>query len=435
MRLTPLENWIAEKSGIAQKSQEALLNYQLEKIRETLCYAKTNSRFYGNYLKDIQLDEIRSLADFRKIPFTRPSHISGNPLEFLCVPQREIKRIVTLKSSGTTGNEKRIYFTKEDLEDTVEFFKYGMRCLTDEKDRVLVLLPGVSYGSIGNLLKEALSENGTACFVSGVMSDARLTAQCIEENGISCIVGIPIQIMQLARMQKETFKKVKKVLLSTDYVPKTLIDELSEEYGCRVFTHYGMTEMGYGGGVECEALCGYHMREADLFFEIVDPVSGRTLPDGQAGEVVFTTLTRKAMPLIRYRTGDIASFSKKPCDCGTFLKTMERVRGRLNNRIILKNNMSLSLSELDEIILPFRKVMDFGAYLSEDCRLIIEIAAQSDKDFLSEKDKIKSGVQDFIFDKFGAAADLPVEVKRKSENDSIKNSMVKRKIHDLRKNE
>lgn len=87
-----------------------------------------------------------------------------------------------------------------------------------------------------------------------------------------------------------------------------------------------MTKMGLGGGVECEALNGYHMREADMYFEIIDIKTEKKLQDGEYGEIVFTTLTRKGMPLIRYRTGDIGRFIDKPCDCGTILKTMERVK-------------------------------------------------------------------------------------------------------------
>lgn len=77
-----------------------------------------------------------------------------------------------------------------------------------------------------------------------------------------------------------------------------------------------MTEMGYGGGVECQALNGYHLREDDLYFEIVDPCSGKAVADGVTGEIVFTTFNRQAMPLIRYRTGDIGAFSVDACQCG-----------------------------------------------------------------------------------------------------------------------
>ncbi len=423
MKLTPLENWIMLRSGIPERKRGLLEEYQLDRIRETVRYTASHSRFYKEQFKKIDADSIRSLKDFQALPFTSPQQIRDRSLDFLCVPQSEIKRIVTLKSSGTSGNEKRIYFTEEDLNLTVDFFQWGMSCLTDSTDRVLVLLPGNSYGSIGDLLKKALSKTEIPCFVSGVMTNVQETAQCIVENGITCIVGIPIQIMQLARMGNVAFKRIRKVLLSTDYVPETLISELTE-YGCRVFTHYGMTEMGYGGGVECEALDGYHMREADLYFEIVDSVTSRPVPDGQWGEVVVTTLTRKAMPLIRYRTGDIAAFSPVPCPCGTFLKTMKRVRGRLGNELRIGDE-SLSLAELDEIILPFREVMDYRVRFSSGNRIDIEIAAVGNGLCC---DKITLSVTDYIHEKFGCEINPLIRVSLNGEPKKILNSMMKRTV-------
>lgn len=430
MERTPLENWIMRKTGISERERECLEKYQLERIQKTIGYAKQKSRFYREYLKDIHPEEIRSVKYFQNIPFTFPQQISANPFEFLCVPQSAIKRIVTLKSSGTSGMEKRIYFTEEDLASTVDFFKYGMSCLTDRTDRVMVLLPGNSYGSIGHLLKKALSETGTACFIHGVMTDAEETARYIIENDITCIVGIPIQVLQLARTKSDAFRRIQKVLLSTDYVPEILITELTRQYGCKVFTHYGMTEMGYGGGVECEARNGYHMREADLYFEIVDPVSGHPVPDGQWGEVVFTTLTRKAMPLIRYRTGDIAAFSSFPCACGTFLKTMKRVRGRQNNKIQTSKDKYLYLAELDEVILSFGEVRDYKVSLLQDGCIQVDIAADSND--LPNENPISESVQNYIHKNFGDKIELQISAAKGNQLNPIANSMTKRTIYDLR---
>jgi phenylacetate-coenzyme A ligase PaaK-like adenylate-forming protein len=122
--------------------------------------------------------------------------------------------------------------------------------------------------------------------------------------------------------------------------------------------------MGFGGGVECEARQGYHMREADLLFEIVDPKTGAHLGEGEAGEVVFTTLTRRGMPLIRYRTGDLSRFLPGPCPCGTVLKTMAPVRGRIDGRLELEPGIMLAMEDLDEALFPIRGLIDFSAELT-----------------------------------------------------------------------
>lgn len=429
MKVTPLEDWIMEKSKIKERKQNILEEYQLKKVRETLYYSKKNSRFYSEKLSGINEDKINSFDDFKNIPFTHPYHIRQNPLDFLCIPQREIKRIVTIKSSGTSGEEKRIYFSEQDLNLTIDFFKVGMSCLTDQSDRVMVLLPGNSYGSIGDLLKKALEISKVQCIIHGVIIDPEQTAKDIIENDITCLVGIPMQVSILSKLYSDLFKnRIKKVLLSTDYVPDVLIHELTHEYGCKVFTHYGMTEMGFGGGVECEALDGFHMRETDLYFEVVNPDTGEAVEDGQLGEVVFTTLTRDAMPLIRYRTGDIASFSSNPCACGTFLRTMKKVLGRIDNKVIIGENVFLFLSELDETILKFKEVLDYKAYITDENLLTIEAISENK----SIKNDTLQSIQALVYEKLGHELSVNVIINPENKLNKITNSMVKRKIIDLR---
>ena len=119
--------------------------------------------------------------------------------------------------------------------------------------------------------------------------------------------------------------------------------------------------MGYGGGVACAALKGYHLREADLWFEIVDPDSGHPVPDGLTGEVVFTTLTRKAMPLVRFRTGDLAAFIPGPCPCGSTIRRLGQVRSRRENPMALNGLLSLSTADLDETIFTIPAVLNYQA--------------------------------------------------------------------------
>lgn len=124
-----------------------------------------------------------------------------------------------------------------------------------------------------------------------------------------------------------------------------------------------MTEMGYGGGVECSVHNGYHLRKTDLFVEIVDPETEAPLPDGVSGEVVFTTLTRRAMPLIRYRTGATARFLPELCPCGSTLRRMGKVQGRLTSGAALGPMIRLDMAVLDEAIFAVPSVLDFQAEL------------------------------------------------------------------------
>ncbi len=365
-KITPLDFWIRNRinpcSGNALPKDLAM--YQMERIRETVGFACERSIFYRRHLKDFAELNIFSFDDFASFPFTSETDIRNNALQMLCVSQDAINRVVTLDSSGTTGSPKRVYFTTEDQELTIDFFIQGMSTLTLPGDRVMILLPCERPGSVGDLLAEAVIRFGAIPVKYGVVRDIAGALNIISEFNVNVIVGIPVQLLALARfyeLNRETEIHVRGILLSTDYVSAGIVSELERIFGCEVFNHYGMTEMGLGGAIDCCSHSGYHLREADLYFEIVDPDSGKILPDGEYGEVVFTTLTRNGMPLIRYRTGDMSRFIPGDCPCGTGLRRMDYIRYRINSMIVLHGGYMLGISELDESLLKIDGIVDYKA--------------------------------------------------------------------------
>lgn len=432
---TPMEDWIVKRTGLTSANQRSLSTYQFKKLVEVFEYAKANGAFYQKQFVDQDLREIKSWDDFKLLPFTTGADIKKNPFSFLCIPQQQVDRIVTLNTSGTSGKKKRLFFTDEDLLKTVDFFDYGMRSLTDSSDRVLVLLPGQAYGTIGDLLKKALARSNTTCIVFGLLTDLDAVAQVILRNQINCIVGIPIQVLYLSRSKAECFKQIEKVLLSTDYVPKSMVAELSHKFRCRVFNHYGMTEMGYGGGVECEALNGYHLREGDLYFEIIDPDSGSPIEDGKYGEIVFTSLNRIAMPLIRYRTGDIGAFSTDLCPCGTFLRTLKKVAGRYANRIRLDHDNYIDLSTFEESLLGDENILDYQVLIKNNSVLSIMVNFYNQNRLDQKISRVKEILVAHLSVNKKDNVRIEVEQGNLCKPDQMVNSMVKRKILDLRKEE
>jgi phenylacetate-coenzyme A ligase PaaK-like adenylate-forming protein len=382
--LTPLEPWIKAKIGLpAQEplTRSALERYQLAKLRETVAYARQHSPFYRTLLQATHGAELNSLAEIARLPFTAAAELREDELRFLCVSQGEIERVVTIQSSGTTATPKRLHFTAAELELTVDFFHHGMATMVRPGERVLILMPGELPGSVGDLLVKGLGRLGVEGIVHGLVRDAGEVVERIVAEKIDCLVGLPVQVLALARhphVGRIPAGRLKSVLLSADYVPASIVRELTRTWGVAVFNHYGMSEMGLGGGVECRHLCGYHLREADLLFEVVDPMSGRPLPDGEQGEVVFTTLTRLGMPLIRYRTGDLARFLPEPCPCGTVLRRLERVQGRLAGDLQLGNGHRLNITELDEALFPLPFLRDYQAAVrSCDGRACLDIAIEA----------------------------------------------------------
>lgn len=377
MRITPLEGWVAEKIQHPKLTRAALEKYQLSQLQVVLQFARANSPFYRRLLGDIP--ELTQLSDLAQLPFTTADDLRQQPLQLLCVSQDEIHRVVTLDSSGTTGQPKRLYFTPDDQQLTIDFFRVGMSTFTDPNDRVLILLPGESIGSVGDLLATALQQLGAVPIKHGPVRDPIATLNIIRQEKITGMVGVPTHVLALACQPHIAMPKLKSVLLTTDHVPNAIKRTVESAFGCTLYNHYGMTEMGLGGGVECEARLGYHLREADLYVEIVDPMTGQVLPDGEYGEVVFTTLTRRGMPLIRYRTGDVSRFIPDACPCGTCLKMLEKITHRLSGQIQINGNI-ITMADLDEILFAFEDVLDFRVMVRRengDDMLEVEVKMQN----------------------------------------------------------
>lgn len=362
-RITPLDNWISRKIGAPERglSHDSLGIYQLAQINNMLAYVKKNSRYYRNTLHSYP-DRVSSFKEFSQIPFTTEDVLRNISEKLICVSQQDIARVVTFNTSGTTGMSKRCFFTPDDLELTMDFFGVGMSTLVEAGDRVLILLPDKTPNSVGDLLYKGLERISAHPFKHGPVHDLDETLQYICQNQINCLVGVPTQVLALVRYQQTQAKEypvlMKSILLSTDYVPNAISCAIESDWECTVFNHYGMTEMGLGGGVFCEGRYGYHLREADMYFEIIDPVTGLNLPDGESGELVFTTLTRQGMPLIRYRTGDITRFLPDPCPCGSMLRSLEKISGRVQQKFQLCRHDYL-ISDIDEALFPYPGLINY----------------------------------------------------------------------------
>lgn len=353
MRRSVLQDWIAEKTGCA--SREELDRWQLARLREVLDYARENSSFYRERLSGVRTGEIVSRTELARLPFTTAEQLRACPRRWLCCAGKEVERIVTLKTSGTTDAPKRVFFRREDQERTVDFFARGMLELVSPGDRVLILMPGKQPGSVGDLLEKGLARTGVQAVQGGPVADIQASYNLLRDSGCASLVGIPVQVLGLAeygaRLPAEQRAEVKSVLLSADAAHPTLAERVRRLMDCQVFNHFGMTEMGFGVAVECSAHQGCHIRENDILVEVIDPETGAVLPDGQMGEFVFTTLDLRAMPFLRYRTGDMGMLLPGACPCGSFVRRMLPWGGRLRDR--------RRLWALDGVLLACPDVVDY----------------------------------------------------------------------------
>jgi phenylacetate-coenzyme A ligase PaaK-like adenylate-forming protein len=357
--ISPVLAWTRARTGLGHRlGPETLAAWQLERAGRTVAYARTHSRFYARRLAGADRSSCATRAGLERLPFTWPGELAEDPLAFLCVPQSGVARVTTQFSSGTTGPSKRVFCTAGDLERTVGFFAQGMTDLVAPGQEALVLLPGGGEGGVGRLLQGALERIG----VSGRLGAPGWSTREVlaAARGVHCLVGLPSELFHLCRVDPGL--RPATVLLSGDYIAPAVVAALEGAWHCRVATHYGLTEAGLGGAVQCRAAQGHHLRDADLLFEVVDPDSGRPLAPGEQGEIVLTTLNHEAMPVIRYRTGDLGRMLPGPCPCGGPLPLLGRVEGRRDGDIALDGGL-LNMRGLDDLLCSQPGVSFFTAGL------------------------------------------------------------------------
>lgn len=366
LQKSSLDDWIGGITG-GRDLRRSLREFQTQKLRETVRQAKQHSPFYREHLRNVDEQAIEAPAGLRRIPFTTAADLANEQGRFVCVSQDAIAHVVTLASSGTSGAPKRLFFSAPDLEKTLDFFAHGVATLAGSADTMLIALPGQRHDGVGSLLAQGISRAGVRPILHGLIGDVEKTLRTMVCEGATSMIGFPVQMLwlvsQRGALANQAMSKLRSVVLCSDHVPRPLLQRLHVLCNCEIYEHYGMTEMGLGGGVDCDAHRGYHLREADLLFEIVDPESGATLPDGEVGEVVFTTLTREAMPLIRYRTGDLSRFSVERCPCGSALRNLDGIRGRVNGGVSLGEDSKLTIAELGKVLFAIPGLMDFKAAL------------------------------------------------------------------------
>ena len=308
--------------------------------------------FYATRLQGYAFN-LTTLEDLSHLPFTSAEDLR-NWGDFLCVSQGAVQRMVTLHTSGTTGQPKRLAFTDADLARTRDFFAVGMSQLVRAGQRLAVLLPGAERpDGVADLLRQALGSAevevvappsqvhmvGQSCGENADLPQndtkgGEALARWLDQAEAHCLVAAPAQLTNLLTWFPAAGpKNLVGVLSSAEPLDAALGQSLRQHWQCEVLDHYGLTETAYGGAVECAAHNGFHVRELDVLLEIVDISGSKVLPHGQAGEVVITTLQREAMPLVRYRTGDVARILPGPCACGSPLRRLGPVLGRIERPV------------------------------------------------------------------------------------------------------
>ncbi len=338
-------------------SIEQLKSLQFERLKETLDRVFHHVEFYRTKFKELNIepDEIKSLEDISKLPFTKKQDLRDNyPYGMFAVPKNEIVRIHG--SSGTSGKPTVVGYTKNDIKNWSEIVARAIVAAGGQKGDVFHNAYGYGLFTGGLGLHYGAEELGVATVpISGGNTDRQIIAiQDFKPRGIA---GTPSYILNIAEKMHELGYDPKETSLvygifGAESWSEEMRATLEREFNIKAVDIYGLSEiMGPGVSIEChEAQDGLHIADDHFLVEVIDPDTLEPLEEGKEGELVFTSLTKEAFPIIRYRTGDIASITREKCKCGRTTTRMSRVKGRTDDMLIIRG-VNVFPSEIERTLL------------------------------------------------------------------------------------
>jgi phenylacetate-CoA ligase len=339
----------------AALKREDLDQLKLERLQATLHRIDRKVAFYRKRFRavDFDPDKFGDLGDLKRLPLTTEDDLSkAYPYEMFATPLKDVIRI-----HSTTGKSKDpivLGLTEADLTNSSRLLARIMRGigLTPEDVFQITLNYSLSSGAFG--FHDAARELGASTIPASVGRTERQLKMLLD-FGTSCLVATPGYSLILLDKLKESRAslariRLKTILLTGEPWPQGIEEKLREGFRAEVFDLYGLSAVhGPGIAAQCSRHGGLHLQEDMFHAEIVDPENGQILPHGEWGELVLTTLTHEAVPLLRFRTGDRARFLPEECPCGSSFRCLDRIPGRVDDVLICKG-INISPARLDQIL-------------------------------------------------------------------------------------
>jgi phenylacetate-CoA ligase len=313
---------------------------QLQRLQSVVSRAHERVRLFRGRMEERRLEpgSVRALEDLAKLPFTVKADLRDTyPFGLFASPMEEIVRLHA--SSGTTGKPIVVAYTQADLAVWTEVMVRTFAACGLHRGDVLQNAYGYGLftGGLGaHYGAEALG--ATVIPISGgnterqlmVMQDFGVTALC-------CTPSYFLHLVERAKEMKIDFSRLRVGVFGAEPWSEAMRARIQQESGIRAYDIYGLSEIiGPGVGIECAAQDGLHLFEDHFYPEIIDPATGEVLPEGAEGELVLTTLSKQAMPMIRYRTRDVTSLVPAPCRCGRTLRRIRRIARRSDDMFIIR---------------------------------------------------------------------------------------------------
>jgi len=373
---------------------------QLEHINSRIKALVSSSSFYGEKLKSLGVEKITSQEEFEKLPFSEKSDLrDAYPLKLAAVPTEQIVRVHS--SSGTTGVPVIIPYTKKDVDDFENMLKRCYEVAGITTSDIVQVTSGYGMITAGIGFQSGAERLGAMVIPTGpgntekqlqMMRDLKSTVLCSTSS---------YALLLAEEVKKRDIKNeiaLKKGIIGSERWGDKMRACISENLGVKLYDIYGLTEVyGPGIGISCEYDCGMHYWDDYIFLEIIDPATGKTLPDGESGEVVITTLVKEGAPLIRYRTHDISKIIQGECKCGCKYPRLDTIVGRTDDMIKIKGVICFP-SQIEEILKDFPELLsEYQIRIShingrDVMRIYVEAKENIDIENISKRiiEKIKS---------------------------------------------
>lgn len=346
---------------IETMSRSRMRALQLKRLKEIVEYAYNRVPFYRKKYDEagVKPSDIKTLEDIRKLPFVTKADLRENyPYGLLAVPLSDLARIHA--SSGTSGKPTVVAYTKEDMEDWTECVARLVVAAGGRSDDIVQICFGYGLftGALG--LHQGWERIGAAVIPASTGNTER-QIMLLKDLKATAIVATPSYALHLAEsMEKLGYKpedfKLRIGMFGSEASSEEMHRELAEKLHLFPTDNYGLSELiGPGVSGECEEKCGMHVNEDYFYPEIVDPATLEPTDGSEYGELVLTSLTKKSMPMIRYRTKDITKLDYTPCACGRTTVRMAKLKGRTDDMLIIKG-VNVFPSQIEGVLLSFKEI-------------------------------------------------------------------------------
>ena len=331
---------------------------QIAQVNQQIQALLNANNFYGKKLKEAGVSSIQSAEDFENLPFSEKNDLrNAYPLGLMTAPEEKIVRIHS--SSGTTGLPVIIPYTAKDVDDWAIMFKrcYEMAGMTN-MDRIQIT-PGYGLWTAGIGFQAGAEKLGAMVVPMGPGNTDKQLQMMMDMKTTVLGSTSSYALLLAEEIEKRGIKDkihLKKGIIGSERWGEKMRNRIKRELGIEIYDIYGLTEIyGPGIGISCSHDSGMHYWNDYIYIEIIDPITGKVLPDGELGEIVITTLVKEGAPLIRYRTHDLSRIIPGECPCGSKFPRLDTIMGRTDDMMKIKG-VNVFPSQIEEILKEFSEV-------------------------------------------------------------------------------